>query len=928
MCKKKLIYLFSSVLVLGLASNAAAGLVAHWRLDEGSGTTVYDSSGNNHHGTLNGNPSWVAGKIGGALELDGDGDYVDFGNPSDLPSGKAGRSICGWGKTDTVGSGYRWIAAYGTPTMGQAFFIGLNGTTIIGGGYWGDDVLHSNFWEVDVWHHICLTYDGTTARLYADGIEVASIPKDWNLVLSRVFIGEQVNNAAELWVGVVDDVRIYDYVLSEGEVKAAMVGEGYPYALGPIPADGALHEDTWVNLSWRAGDFAVSHDVYFGENYDDVNSGLANTFQGSQTSTFFVVGFPGFPYPDGLIPGTTYYWRIDEVNDTEPNSPWKGDVWSLTVPSMTAYDPIPADGAKFIDPDVQLSWTAGFNAKLHTAYFSDNFDDVNNAAGGLPQGTTTYSPGPLELEKTYYWRIDEFDAITTHRGDVWSFRTVPEIPVQDPNLVCWWKLDEGQGITAVDWSGYGNHGTLIGGPLWVTGYDGGALELDGGDDYVNFGDTPNWPAGTSSRSMCGWGKTNSIAGGWRWIAAYGSAGTSLAMFIGMNGDDLFGGGYGDDVRYDDFWEVNVWHHICLTYDGTRARLYADGIEVAADAKNWDLALGRAHIGRQVNNAAEFWDGLVDDVRIYTRVLTPEEIKQAMRGDPLLAWQPSPADGSTPDIEMATPLSWSTGDNASQHDVYFGIDKDAVTDADESDATGIYRGRQSATNYNPPEDVEWGGGPYYWRIDEYNTDGTISTGRTWSFSVADYLIVDDFEDYDVGNNEIWWAWIDGLGYASHPTLPAHPGNGTGSIVGDETTLSYMEETIVHSGSQSMPIYYDNNQQGKLKYSEVEKTLSSGRNWTREGVGVLTIWFQGVASNGAESLYVALNGNAVVTHDNPNAAQVEAWTEWTIDMQAFADQSVNLASVNTIAIGLGNKKNPVAGGSGTIYIDDIRLYRPTP
>ncbi len=68
--------------------------------------------------------------------------------------------------------------------------------------------------------------------------------------------------------------------------------------------------------------------------------------------------------------------------------------------------------------------------------------------------------------------------------------------------------------------------------------------------------------------------------------------------------------------------------------------------------------------------------------------------------------------------------------------------------------------------------------------------------------------------------------------------------------------------------------------------------------------------------------------MVEHDNPNAAQVDEWTQWNIDLQGFADQGVNLANVNTIAIGLGNKKNPVAGGSGKMYIDDIRLYRPTP
>jgi hypothetical protein len=75
-----------------------------------------------------------------------------------------------------------------------------------------------------------------------------------------------------------------------------------------------------------------------------------------------------------------------------------------------------------------------------------------------------------------------------------------------------------------------------------------------------------------------------------------------------------------------------------------------------------------------------------------------------------------------------------------------------------------------------------------------------------------------------------------------------------------------------------------------------------------------------------LYVALNGSAVVSHDNPDAAQTGRWTEWSIPLQAFADQGVNLANVNTIALGFGNKNNPQAGGSGTMYFDDIRLYPP--
>jgi hypothetical protein len=73
-----------------------------------------------------------------------------------------------------------------------------------------------------------------------------------------------------------------------------------------------------------------------------------------------------------------------------------------------------------------------------------------------------------------------------------------------------------------------------------------------------------------------------------------------------------------------------------------------------------------------------------------------------------------------------------------------------------------------------------------------------------------------------------------------------------------------------------------------------------------------------------LYVALNDSAVVNNDNPNAAQTVSWTEWNIDLQAFADQGVNLANVTSITIGLGNRANPTAGGSGMMYFDDIRLY----
>ncbi|MBL7187618.1 MAG: PD40 domain-containing protein [Phycisphaerae bacterium] len=194
-------------------------------------------------------------------------------------------------------------------------------------------------------------------------------------------------------------------------------------AQSPFPADGAIQAASWASLSWRAGDFAVSHDVYLSDNFDDVSNGTGDSFRGSQSDTMYIVGFPGFHYPEGLVPGTTYYWRIDEVNDANVASPWKGDIWSFSIPPKTAYNPDPADDAEFVDPNASFSWTPGFGGKLHTVYMGTNFDDVSNAIGGARQGTTTYNPGPLELEKVYYWRVDEFDVISTYKGDIWAFTT-------------------------------------------------------------------------------------------------------------------------------------------------------------------------------------------------------------------------------------------------------------------------------------------------------------------------------------------------------------------------------------------------------------------------------------------------------------------------------------------------------------------------
>ena len=73
--------------------------------------------------------------------------------------------------------------------------------------------------------------------------------------------------------------------------------------------------------------------------------------------------------------------------------------------------------------------------------------------------------------------------------------------------------------------------------------------------------------------------------------------------------------------------------------------------------------------------------------------------------------------------------------------------------------------------------------------------------------------------------------------------------------------------------------------------------------------------------------AAGGPALVAHSDSGAAMTTTWTEWVIPLQAFADQGINLTNVDKLAIGVGSKSGAAAaGGSGTLYVDDIRLYRP--
>jgi hypothetical protein len=268
-----------------------------------------------------------------------------------------------------------------------------------------------------------------------------------------------------------------------------------------------------------------------------------------------------------------------------------------------------------------------------------------------------------------------------------------------------------------------------------------------------------------------------------------------------------------------------------------------------------------------------------------------------------------------DIRDATSLTWSAGDSAASHDVYLGTDRAAVAAAGPN--APEYQGNRQTTDVRLVGLVTFGGGDYYWRVDEVESDGTVHTGQVWAFTVPDYLIVDDFEHYTdniEAGETIFDTWIDGWT------------NGSGSVVG-YLDSPFAEQKIVHSGAQSMPLDYNN--VNPPYYSEASRTWEAAQDWTAYDLDTLTLYVRGRTINGLDDLYVAVVDDAgntsVIVHPDSSVLVTTAWTAWDLPFGRLTADGVDVAAIERIIIGLGNRENPQPGGAGLLYIDDLRVRK---
>jgi len=367
--------------------------------------------------------------------------------------------------------------------------------------------------------------------------------------------------------------------------------------------------------------------------------------------------------------------------------------------------------------------------------------------------------------------------------------------------------------------------------------------LDGKDDYVDTGKMASvfGVGGNAPRTVTVWVYTRAFTSGGG-IYSMGPNGTAqqFALTTRPTANRWRMQYWFADVDFT-VESSNQWVHFTHVHDGTRSKIYANGIRVVDAETTLDTRDGETFkLGTYRTNR---FNGLIDDVRLYNKAVSQAEVSRIMAGDPALAWGPNPADGSSPDVDQAAALTWSPGDGAVQHDVYLGTDRAAVSAANTTNTTGLYLGRQSSTTYVPPAQLEWGR-TYFWRIDEITQDGTLSEGKIWSFTVSDYLIAEDFEAYDDGCNRIFFSWLGGApdsgSMDANCPRPAYAGNGSGSTIGNDAP-PYAEQTIVHSDRQSMPFRFNNSV--APFYSEATREWPTPQSWLRSGANALTVYFRG-------------------------------------------------------------------------------------
>jgi len=505
-------------------------------------------------------------------------------------------------------------------------------------------------------------------------------------------------------------------------------------------------------------------------------------------------GFVGMAFvcPGGTVQSSRTY--IDEIW-------WDGD--EGLAPSQAAKSPYPSSNATDVARDVVLRWVAGPDAVAHDVYLGTNLQDVQAATRTDPKGvlvsqgqpsTSFDSGGSLTFGQTYYWRVDEIGAppsSTIYKGSIWSFTVEPYAYSISP-------------IAATASS---------------------SLNQDSG------------PTKTIDRSGLNTSDQHSTNNSDMWLS---DPAQPLPAWIQFQFDNLYM-----------FQKLLAWNSN-MAIEPT-VGLGAKDVEIlySQDGLSWS-SLGSFQFNQAPGNPNYSPNTQIDLAGIiaryirlniktnYSNLINQTGISEIRFFQiPTRAFYPNPPNAAT-NIPLDATANFRPGRLASSHTIYLASDQTTVANAS-APSISTQQHSFNISQFNPLYATT-----YYWRVDEVNqlANPTTWQGNIWSFTTAQYAVVDDFEAYDDICNRIFFYWTDGLGHSGSKDcgVPAATGNGTGSTVGN-INPPFAERTIVNSGRQSMPLAYDNS--SAPYYSQTTRLLDPPQDWTKGGVDTLTIYLRGMA-----------------------------------------------------------------------------------
>ncbi len=607
--------------------------IAHWKFDDGGGSVAVDSVGG-HDGTLVNGPVWGSGQHGGALDFDGSNDYVDVPNSDNLNL-TSKFTVAAWIRNEapSLSGSYRVISNEQNGSNGN-FWVSIQaGKLWVGVG--GQFFSPPNIFNADAWYHIAVSFDDDANRLliHVDGEQVLDQSTTATLTPSGTPLYIATNwEGSKFWIGQIDDVRIYDQVLESADIAELAIRpaggnrllfvvaspssltnaetsyrvlfEGRGYTVQVIDDDANQGEFDTVTAD---NDVAfVSSDVdsrRLGSKLSTTPIGVVNA-KAEMTETFGIGQIGGSSKSNSIIIGYPHYITSPFSNGALPTSLGFEELAHLS--STVAPDLLPlarsSSGISLAALELGATTSAGRTSAGRRVQY--------------PWAGSGFDPNSLNSNgRTLLHRAVEWAAGAGGGSD---------------GLLAHWKLDDGSGSIAQDSIG-GHDGTLVDEPSWAAGQIDGGLMFSGSNDYVDVPHSGDL-ALNAQMTFTAWVNASSFGSSYQTVLSrdVGDSGSNY-WFGTWQGELVFGfwsGGFFREVATSSLsLDEDTWYHLAASFDGTTddTSLYVNGVLVHEGKLTFDPATPTAPVWIGGSIDGEYWDGLLDDVRIYDQALSATTI---------------------------------------------------------------------------------------------------------------------------------------------------------------------------------------------------------------------------------------------------------------------------------------------------------------